>query len=97
MRFAEGIGNLTNNARRPQRIELSRVLKHFGERFAFDKFADDKVVAFGQFAGIELSEFYWARQRAKRVLLFWVTAVLILTGLVATAAWTLGSNLPGLL
>ena len=51
----------------------------------------------GQFAGIELSEFYWARQRAKRVLLFWVTAVLILTGLVATAAWTLGSNLPGLL
>ncbi|MGY4650382.1 protein kinase domain-containing protein [Mycobacterium sp. URHB0021] len=51
----------------------------------------------GQFAGIELSEFYWARQRAKRVLLFWVAAVLILTGLVATAAWTLGSNLPGLL
>jgi serine/threonine protein kinase, bacterial len=51
----------------------------------------------GQFAGIELSEFYWARQRAKRVLLFWVAAVLILTGLVATAAWTVGSNLPGLL
>ncbi len=53
--------------------------------------------ASGQFAGIELSEFYWARQRAKRLLLFWVAAVLILTGLVATAAWTLGSNLPGLL
>ena len=25
-----------------------------------------------QFAGIEMSEFHWARQRAKRVLLFWV-------------------------
>jgi serine/threonine protein kinase, bacterial len=47
----------------------------------------------GQFAGIELSEFYWARQRAKRALLLWVAAVLILTGLIATAAWTVGSNL----
>jgi serine/threonine protein kinase, bacterial len=51
----------------------------------------------GQFAGIEMSEFYWARQRAKRVLLFWVAAVLILTGAVGAAAWTVGSNLPGLI
>jgi serine/threonine-protein kinase len=51
----------------------------------------------GQFAGIELSEFYWARQRAKRALLFWVAAVLILTGLIATAAWTVGSNLSALI
>ena len=51
----------------------------------------------GQFAGIELSEFHWARQRAKRVLLFWVAAVVVLTGLVAAAAWTLGSNIGGLL
>ena len=28
-----------------------------------------------------MSEFYWARQRAKRVLLFWVVAVLMFTGL----------------
>jgi serine/threonine protein kinase, bacterial len=47
----------------------------------------------GQFAGIGLDEFYWARQRAKRALVFWVIAVLTLTGLVAAAAWTLGSNI----
>ena len=51
----------------------------------------------GHFAGIEMSEFYWARQRAKRALLFWVIAVLTLTGLVAAAAWTVGSNLAGLI
>lgn len=50
-----------------------------------------------QFAGIDMAEFYWGRQRAKRVLLFWVLAVLVLTGGVATAAWTIGSNLSGLL
>ena len=42
--------------------------------------------------GSRLDEFYWARQRAKRALLFWVVAVLTLTGLIAAAAWTLGSN-----
>ena len=51
----------------------------------------------GQFAGIEMTEFYWARQRAKRVLLFWVIAVLVLTGALAAFAWTLGSNLSGLI
>jgi serine/threonine-protein kinase len=51
----------------------------------------------GQFAGIEMSEFYWARRRAKRVLLFWVAAVLVVTGLVAAAAWTIGSNIGGLI
>lgn len=50
-----------------------------------------------QFAGIELSEFHYARQRAKRVLLFWIAAVLIITGAAATAAWTIGSNLTGLI
>jgi len=50
-----------------------------------------------QFAGIELSEFEWARQRARRTLLLWVVAILTLTGLVAAGAWTLGSNLTGLL
>lgn len=47
----------------------------------------------GQFAGIDLDEFYWARQRAKRALLFWVISVLTLTGLIAAAAWTLGGNI----
>ncbi len=51
----------------------------------------------GQFAGIDLDDFYWARQRAKRALLFWVVAVLTLTGLVAAAAWTLGSNIANLI
>ncbi len=51
----------------------------------------------GQFAGIEMAEFYWARQRAKRMLLFWVIAVLVLTSGIAAAAWTIGSNLSGLI
>lgn len=51
----------------------------------------------GQFAGVDLDEFYWARQRAKRVLLFWVIAVITLTGLVAAGAWTIGSNIGALL
>ena len=51
----------------------------------------------GEFAGIAMSEFVWARQRARRMVLIWVALVLAVTGLVATAAWTLGSNLNGLL
>ena len=51
----------------------------------------------GQFAGIDLDEFYWVRQRAKRALLFWVVAVLTLTGLIAAAAWTLGGNIANLI
>ena len=50
-----------------------------------------------QFAGVDLDEFYWARQRSKRALLFWVIAVLTLTGLVAAGAWTIGSNIGTLL
>jgi serine/threonine-protein kinase len=51
----------------------------------------------GQFAGVDMNEFYWARQRAKRVLFFWVIAVLVLTGALAAAAWMIGSNLSGLI
>ncbi len=51
----------------------------------------------GQFAGIDMNEFHWARQRARRVLLFWVLAVLVLTCALAAAAWTIGSNLSGLI
>jgi serine/threonine-protein kinase len=50
-----------------------------------------------QFAGIEISEFAWARQRARRMTLFWLAIVLILTGGVAAAAWTVGSNLSALI
>lgn len=49
-----------------------------------------------QFAGIDMDEFYWARQRSKRALLFWVVAVLTLTAAIAAGGWTLGSNLSNL-
>jgi serine/threonine-protein kinase len=49
------------------------------------------------FAGIDMAEFHWARQRAKRALLFWVVLVLTLAALVATAGWTLGTNISGLI
>jgi serine/threonine-protein kinase len=45
-----------------------------------------------QFAGIDIEDFAWARQRARRAMAFWVLAVLILTGLVAAAGWTFGTN-----
>lgn len=51
----------------------------------------------GQFAGIDIDELEWARQRGRRVSLFWMIAILTLTALIAAGAWTLGSNLPGLL
>ena len=51
----------------------------------------------GKFGGIALSEFIWVRQHSRRMVLIWVAIVVALTGLVATAAWTIGSNLNGLL
>jgi serine/threonine-protein kinase len=50
-----------------------------------------------QFAGIDINDFAWARQRARRAVVFWVVAVLILTGLAAAGAWTLGTNLQALI
>jgi len=66
-----------------------------------DDWRDDEPTAetdgvAGQFAGIGMDEFYLARQRAKRVLFFWVVTVLVLTGALAAGAWTIGSNLSGL-
>ena len=58
---------------------------------------DDYAQHPDRFAGIEIDEFEWARQRARRATLFWVIAVLTLAGLVAVGAWTLGSNLDGLI
>jgi serine/threonine protein kinase, bacterial len=62
-----------------------------------DEFDDEYPSGTGRFAGIELSEFYWARQRARRVLFFWVVAVITLAGLAAAGAWTLGANLANLI
>jgi serine/threonine-protein kinase len=53
--------------------------------------------ASGEFAGIAIGEFALARQHARRMVLIWVALVLAFTGLVATAGWTIGSNLTGLL
>ncbi|MCV7150727.1 protein kinase domain-containing protein [Mycolicibacterium pyrenivorans] len=62
----------------------------------FDDDDEDRPLT-GRFAGIELTEFYWARQRAKRVLFFWVVAVITLAGSAAAGAWALGTNLSTLL
>jgi serine/threonine-protein kinase len=51
----------------------------------------------GEFAGIAMSEFIWARERSRRMILIWVAVVVALTGLVATAGWTIGGHLSGLL
>ena len=59
-----------------------------------DEYAD---LVTGEFAGIELAEFVWARQRARRMMVFWFAVVLIVTGAVAAAAWTIGSNLSALI
>jgi serine/threonine protein kinase, bacterial len=51
----------------------------------------------GEFAGITISEFVLARQHARRMVLIWVAVVVAITGAAATAGWTIGSNLSGLL
>ncbi len=50
-----------------------------------------------RFAGIEIAEFALARQQARRMMLIVMALLLAVTGLVATMAWTLGSNLTSLL
>ena len=51
----------------------------------------------GKFAGIDIIEFAFERQRARRMMLIWIAIVLSITGMVAAAAWTLGSNIGGLI
>lgn len=58
---------------------------------------DEYPVVSGQFAGIEMSEFVLEHQHARRMVLIWVAVVLAVTGMVAAAAWTIGSNVSGLL
>ena len=62
-----------------------------------DSDADEYAPDSGQFAGIPIDEFVWVRQHNRRMVLIWVAVVLALTGLVATAAWTIGVHLSGLL
>jgi serine/threonine-protein kinase len=58
---------------------------------------DEPETAPRQFAGIDVDEFAWARQRGRRAVVFWVLAVLVLTALIAGGAWNLGLNLEGLI
>ncbi|WP_319433366.1 protein kinase domain-containing protein [Mycobacterium sp. RTGN5] len=58
---------------------------------------DESPVAASEFAGIEIGEFIFERQRARRAVVFWMLIVLLLTGGVAAAGWTLGTNLGGLI
>ena len=67
------------------------------EVFADDDDYDEYSSPAGQFAGIDIDEFTWARQRGRRAVVFWVLAVLVLTGLVAVAAWSVGLNINGLI
>ena len=62
-----------------------------------EKPSDDLPAPARQFAGIDLDEFGWARQRARRAVVLWTLVVLVLTAAVAGAAWSLGLNLPGLI
>jgi serine/threonine-protein kinase len=50
----------------------------------------------GQFAGIDMIEFALERQHARRMVLIWIAIVLSVTGMAVGAAWTIGSNLSGL-
>lgn len=58
---------------------------------------DDYLPPVRQFAGIDIDDFVWARQRARRAVVFWILVVLVLTGLVAAGAWSAGTNLNGLI
>jgi serine/threonine protein kinase, bacterial len=61
---------------------------------------DERVESYGvpgQFAGIDMAEFHYERQRARRALVLWIAVVLIITGMVAAAAWTVGTNIGGLI
>lgn len=67
------------------------------QRNADEPEADELDSPPAQFAGIDIEEFSLARQRARRAVLLWTLAVMVLTGLVAAGAWTVGLNLDGLL
>jgi serine/threonine protein kinase, bacterial len=76
--------------------QLTRGPQDWPARPAARKDAEYREIS-GQFAGIEMIEFALERQRARRMVLIWIAIVLSITGMVATAAWTVGSNVSGLL
>ncbi len=78
--------------RHPTR-QLSRVLSDDSQAPIDDQYP----ATTRYFGGIEMSEFVWARQHAQRMVVIWLAIVLAVTGLIAAVAWTLGSNLSGLL
>ncbi len=96
-RGSSGPSAVTETVRPTPPRQHTRELTRGPQDWQDDDAPDETYGAAGQFAGIDLDEFYWARQRARRMLLFWVVAVLVLTGALTAAAWTLGSNLSGLL
>ena len=87
----------TDNVRPAQARQHTRQFTRGPEDWQDDGPGAETYGVAAQFAGINMNEFYFARQRAKRMLFFWVVAVLVLTGGLATAAWTIGSNLSGLI
>jgi serine/threonine-protein kinase len=95
---SRAVHNATTDTVRPAPPrQHTRELTRGPDDWQTDESDVDSYGVAGQFAGIDINEFYWARQRAKRALLLWVIAVLVLTGGLAAAAWTVGSNLSGLI
>jgi serine/threonine protein kinase, bacterial len=80
---------------RPTR-ELTRDPQHRPAQAAA-RGGSEKHSVSGQFAGIDLIEFAFERERSRRMMLIWIAIVLSITGMAAAAAWTVGSNMAGLL
>ena len=95
-RGSEGQNAATETVRPAQQRRHTKALTRGPDDWQNDESQTESHGAAAQFAGIDMDEFHWARQRAKRALFFWVVAVLVLTGSLAAAAWTIGSNLSGL-
>lgn len=64
---------------------------------AAPEIGDEYDIPAAQFAGIEIADLQWARQRSRRLALAWLLVVLITTCGVAAGAWALGSNLTNLI
>jgi serine/threonine-protein kinase len=96
-RGSEGQNAATETVRPAQQRRHTKALTRGPDDWQNDESQTESHGAAAQFAGIDMDEFHWARQRAKRALFFWVVAVLVLTGSLAAAAWTIGSNLSGLI
>ena len=83
--------------RPPRRATLALTRDPAGRQLTPAPLNIETPYAASHFAGIELNEFAWARQRARRMSALWLALLLIATAAIAGAAWTLGSNLTALL